>query len=276
MEVLPPTDDQPASWLEPVPTRYRRTRAAIAAFLAIGIAGWIGVLQFQSGVFGQAPSFWILVPLTIGAWRFRHWMNPDLPAQRKYASVTVPLTVKERVKQSAPVWLTGFAGAIFIFWTQYEHDQLHDNWGWGALFVAMGVGGLLMLAFRRTEVRLTPEGTQARAYYDQIEKQEGEAKEKRFNAFIDQPIVRYPLAAAIFWLAYLLTEQPRFGTREWIELLCALGWGMWLAREVFKWILSIAIVGGIYWALFAGVAALPVSVAVIIGALIIAAAVKGK
>jgi hypothetical protein len=49
-----------------------------------------------------------------------------------------------------------------------------------------------------------------------------------------------------------------------------------LARELGVWLLGIALLFVAGWALFAGIAALPVSVAVIIGALIVASAVGKK
>lgn len=49
-----------------------------------------------------------------------------------------------------------------------------------------------------------------------------------------------------------------------------------LALHLVGWIVGIAIVVGIGWLIFAGMAALPVSIAIIIGALIIAGAVASR
>jgi hypothetical protein len=95
----------------------------------------------------------------------------------------------------------------------------------------------------------------------------------KIEALIDMPLVRYPLAALVLWLAYYASQE--WGDwRRWIVVLSAVFWSLWLARELFGWLFGIAVVGGIAWAFFAGVAALPISAAIVVGAIIIALAVR--
>jgi hypothetical protein len=49
---------------------------------------------------------------------------------------------------------------------------------------------------------------------------------------------------------------------------------MVVMKEVFLWIIGAAIIGGIGYAIFGAIAALPMSVAIVIGALIIANGAK--
>ena len=84
--------------------------------------------------------------------------------------------------------------------------------------------------------------------------------------------MRYPLAGLFLYGAYY------FGTSDvknggWYSagalVLAAIS-----ARELSRWLLFMAFAGAIIWALVAGISALPVSAAIIVGALIIASAIK--
>ena len=83
----------------------------------------------------------------------------------------------------------------------------------------------------------------------------------------DKWYIRYPVAALCMAGAWLVVTYK--DTLWWLSILLVLA-GCVYAREVS---LVLLVVGGIYL-LFLGIAALPVSVAVIIGALVIAWAVK--
>ena len=85
--------------------------------------------------------------------------------------------------------------------------------------------------------------------------------------------LRYPASAAVFYGSYwsFFEWEKRAG---WIfgPLLLIIGLG--LARELLFGVIAAVVVGLILWALGAAVAALPVSVAIVIGAMIIAQAMK--
>lgn len=85
--------------------------------------------------------------------------------------------------------------------------------------------------------------------------------------------LRYPTSAAVFYGSYwsFFEWERRAG---WIfgPLLLIIGVG--LARELLFGVIVAVVVGLILWALGAAVAALPVSIAIIIGAMIIAQAMR--
>jgi hypothetical protein len=85
--------------------------------------------------------------------------------------------------------------------------------------------------------------------------------------------LRYPVCTAVFYGSYwsFFEWERRAG---WIfgPLLLLIGIG--LARELLFGVLVAMVVGLILWALGAAIAALPVSLAIVIGAMIIAQAMK--
>lgn len=75
----------------------------------------------------------------------------------------------------------------------------------------------------------------------------------------------------MLWFAYAETQKPNV---KWLGVCAIAFWGFVFAKEISLWLLgSIAVVGVIYL-VFQSVATLPVSVAIIVGALIIAGAMK--
>lgn len=266
-----------ASWIEQVPASYRRIRAAIAAVIAIVLGGWLAWTQFKNGILGQAESFWIFVILAVGAWRWRSWMAPR--EVRRFATVTVALGARERMRKAFPFWLLGFGGVAVIWPMQYHFDQLGEHWLAGVPFLLLGLVGTFIFTYAKTEKRLTPEAAKLKAHLEAQGVQAAQALTPNIDAIsakveavIELPLVRYPLAAFLLWFAYV--SQEWMDRRSWIVAVAAVCWSLWLARELFGWVLGLAVVGGISWALFSGIAALPVSAAVVIGALLIAAAMQ--
>ncbi|MEJ8815197.1 hypothetical protein WKW77_29290 [Variovorax ureilyticus] len=89
--------------------------------------------------------------------------------------------------------------------------------------------------------------------------------------------VRYPLGALVMygaWYCAFEWQSTQIPLAHWIfaGMLAIISLG--LVRELFLGILVAVVVGLLLWAGGAAIAALPVSVAVIIGALIIAGAMK--
>jgi len=79
--------------------------------------------------------------------------------------------------------------------------------------------------------------------------------------------VRYSAGAAMFGLAYWAV---RTDANNWLLPTVLVIGAFYLMREVSKWLLGIAFIGGVAYALFGIASALPVGAAIIIGALIIA------
>jgi hypothetical protein len=273
-----PPDLPAATWFEQVPASYRRLRAGIAAVIAAALGGWLAWVQVQNGIFGQAESLWILVIIAVGAWRWRHWMA--LREVRRFATVTVALGAKERMRKAVAFWLLGFGGVAVIWPMQFHFDQLEEHWLAGVPFLVLGLVGTFIFMYARTEKRLTPEAAKLKAHFEAQDAQAGQASSPEVDAIsakagalIDLPLVRYPISALVLWFAYYVSQEWT-DRRSWIVVLAAVCWSLWLARELFGWVLGLAVVGGIAWAFFAGVAALPVSAAIVIGALIIASAMR--
>lgn len=85
--------------------------------------------------------------------------------------------------------------------------------------------------------------------------------------------LRYPVSVAVFYGSYwsFFEWEKKVG---WIFGVMLLIIGIGLARELLLGVLVAVVVGLLLWGFGAAVAALPVSVAIIIGAMIIAQAVK--
>ena len=272
------------TWFEPVSASYRRLRAGIAAAIAIGLSGWLAWVQVQNGIFGQAESLWLLVIIAVGAWRWRHWMA--LREVRRFATVTVALGTKERMRKAFAFWLLGFGGIAVIWPMQYHFDQLGEHWLAGIPFLLLGLVGTFIFMYAKTETRLTPEAAKMKAF---IEAQDAEARQaqlarqapspkvdaavRRAEVLIEKPLIRYLLAALLLVLAYYIVQEWT-NRAVWIVVAGCVIWALILARELFTSVFGIAVIGGIAWAIFAGVAALPISAAIVLGALIIASALK--
>lgn len=269
-EVSTPPELSAATWLEKVPTSYRRLRAGIAALIAVALGGWLAWSQIQSGTFGQAESLWILVIAAVGAWRCWYWMT--LKEVRRFASMAVVLGVKERAWNASLFWVIGFGGATVIWIMLINADQFGDHWIGVVPFLGLSLVGMLIFIFYRTERRLTPEAEKLKEHFKALEDQALQASWKKIKAPFDSPKARYPLAVLALWFAYDVSQESK--RDDWIVVISFVLVSFWLAREVSKWILGFAVVCGILMAIFAGVSALPVSAAIVIGALIIASAMS--
>jgi hypothetical protein len=92
---------------------------------------------------------------------------------------------------------------------------------------------------------------------------------------LELPVIRYPLALLCLYGAYYWSTES-IDRRSGVAAVAAVLLAAYLAREISAWLLGIGVIGLVAWALFAGLAALPLSAAVIIGALIIASSLKNK
>lgn len=87
--------------------------------------------------------------------------------------------------------------------------------------------------------------------------------------------IRYPIAIGVVWLGY-------FCAFEWSNKLgwiaAALLWfiAAGLAREALLWVIGLGALALVGWGLMAGVAALPISLAIVLGAVIIALAIQNR
>lgn len=258
------------SWLEPVPLAYRRRRGlvAIAAGLALAVVLW--VLQSENGSLDVRAGFG-LIPVAIGIYRYRVWMRKE--PVRRYATVYVPFSRRTRLMR-AGAWVAPPLLACMLAWAvQYFSEQLVQYWWytWPLWLVSfIGVGRY----FQRGEHALTADALKEKSWWERVEEEKAPADPAwmdTFESLIGQPAVRYPIAAALIWLAYDLGDDV---DAKQLHIVALLLMAAFAARELVLWLLGAGLLIGLAALLFQGVAALPVSVAVIIGALIIAAAVK--
>lgn len=92
---------------------------------------------------------------------------------------------------------------------------------------------------------------------------------RKFDEFFDKWWVRYPLGVVLLLVAgYLYDAHPN----KWIWPLLIALFGVLALREL----LLVGIGIGAIWLLVQGIVALPVSIAIIIGAMIIAAAINNR
>ena len=81
-----------------------------------------------------------------------------------------------------------------------------------------------------------------------------------------------PAAGALFVAAYYVNQDPSQGSGTWAVIWILLG--LWVARKAILVLLALLVFGGLAWLFFGAIAALPVSVAVIVGAIIIALSIR--
>lgn len=90
------------------------------------------------------------------------------------------------------------------------------------------------------------------------------------NDIFDRWYVRYPLAFFMLWAAWYLINMNKKPDLWWMAVLLAVPAAIYFARELSLVLVSI----GVLYLFIKGIASLPISVAIIIGAIIIALAVR--
>lgn len=260
-----------AAWLEPVPLRSRLLAFAWRFLLGFGIAAWLASAQLANNVRGP-EWLWTLGIFTFGlVMGVRAFRKQEV---RRYETTVIHYTSRQRLKRAAKWVLPGVAMLAFVWGVQLSSDQFATYWwyAWPAVLpVVVGVGLFLL----RSERVLSGPGQHARAQDEAAQAQKRQEMGSLFERLLEAGPVRYAIAALCFYGAYYFAFEDT-GKKAGLAAVCALIVGFVFARELGLWLLGLALVVGIGWALFAGIAALPVSVAVIVGALIIASAVRKK
>jgi hypothetical protein len=239
--------------------------------IASGVTAWLFYLQFQN----NAPAPYMLWGFAIFALgTFLGVRTFGIRERRVFDTTEVRYTHIQRAKRAARWFVPGLVVLAFIWWVQVVNDQFSTYWwyAWPMLFPLLVGVGLYML---RRERVLSASGQVARTQLDAAQAHVTEQRMARLNAVARSGLVRYVGAAGCLYVAYWLATES---TGKSVGL-AALAWVVFafiLASELGMWLLGIGLVCGVAWALFAGMAALPISAAVIIGAFIIASAVGKK
>jgi hypothetical protein len=199
-------------------------------------------------------------------------------------------TKRQRLRR-ALFWVV--ASAILAIFPTYQMGSLEAIW-LGEKFWFIAVGGLIffpafVIYMVRSGVKLSREEAKATlaftfdypptAALEKVNIADGPFEGadtntmETFGWFINNLWVRYPIAALCFGIAFLLPNTIDVPLRIAIGLILVC-LGLYLAREVMVWAAGLALVGLVIWGLFAGLAALTVPAAIIVGALIIAFAIR--
>lgn len=255
------------TWMEPVPLKYRKKRAWLA--LGIGVILSVALVSMQLNNGRPLGNLWLsVIPFAIGLLRWRVWLTRE--SVRKYASTTRLLSKKERFNKTA--WsILGFLVGTYLL-------MLGLAMGRNAGFIVLGIFIMVCSVFmglvqysRKEESIITKEGAEAKA---RVEMETWWAKFLARLFTLEHWWMRYPFAGLLLYGAYRAFLDTAPGSGFW-ALMYAIA-ALYIARKVFAVIAVLAVLGLIGWGIFGAVAALPVSVAVIIGAIIIAGAVNSK
>ena len=116
-----------------------------------------------------------------------------------------------------------------------------------------------------------PPATEAKAEESQLEKKINGLAEKWWARYIAGALL---LVAGGLLLDHFLGLEPgkkwNSHLHYWLWLFVLFGWGVICMKELFGFVICALIFGGLAYAFFGLIAGIPVSLAIIIGALIIA------
>lgn len=271
-------DARPAAWFEPLPLQRRWLAFAWRLGIGLVISVWLASAQLANNVRGP-EWFWSIGIFTFSAvMAVRAFLKREV---RVYESTVIHYSLRQRAIRSARWFFPGIGLIGVIWWVQMAADRFREHWwyAWPALLpIFVGIGLFLL----RSERVLSGAGQCARLEDEAAKQKRRQELGSGFERLMDLRSVRWTIAGACFFGAYFWffdSADRNAGVLSAsafiLGLVFARELGLWFLG-LGAWLIGLAVVFGIGWALFAGVAALPVSVAVIIGALIIAGAVSKK
>lgn len=267
-------DGTPATWLEEIPAQRRKVAFLWRSGIGLAVSSVLIALliwhdtPLLDGIYGVA---WALgLGLLFGYLAYRR------KEIRRYSVQLTQYTHRQRLRRAAVWWAWGCAIVALIWWFQISEGNFAERWWypWPVLTLFLVGAGLYRL---KSEATLTPAAAKAKSYFDKPQQTYGQpAEPARWEKELDKlithvnnsPMLRYLLAA------FCVGGAVYFGSLEhrnaWILVAASILFAVVLARELILWAVGAAIVCSIAWAIIAGLSALPLSAAIIIGALIIA------
>jgi hypothetical protein len=269
VETVNASDQMDGTWLVSLTFRERLAKLVLRLGSASALTAWLFYSQFQN----DAPApymLWGFAIFSLGA--FFGVRAFGIRERRVFATTEIHYTPMQRWKRAWRYLATGVVMLAVIWWVQAAHDQFFMYWwyAWPALFpITVGVGLYLL----RSERVLSASGQFAR---DQISAENAKAADHRkaiVGELLESSPARYLAAAALVYFAFWLATESPSKNAGWLSVAAAIA-ALVLARELSAWLLGIATLCAVGWLLFAGLAALPLSAAIIIGALIIASSGK--
>ena len=266
VETSPETQsrDAAAYVITPVSARDRYVKAVVPIVISIVITAWTWWAQYKNNTLHD--KWFILLPLLVaGFWLGAKFYRKTEHKRLAFLSIDIPLI--GRVKQAGAI-AGGTLGLCALAWiSQYSSDQLQEYWWY---VWPIGVPGLVWSAIvllRAHKLVLTPAG-EAEAKRLESKRQAKYAEESlRAAEMEDSWYFRYTLAALMLFGAWwIVSEKEKLW---WLAIMLVIV-AAFQAREFSLLVLA----GIVVFLLFQGMAALPVSVAIIIGAVIIARALR--
>lgn len=263
------SDTQAATWVESIPLDYRRLRAAIA--IMAGLVVSLGFVAIQLHNNAPLSGYWIdAIPIAIGAYRSVIWLKTS--EVRRYAHENRQRTKDERINSALGWWIIGGLIAITCWVASYSQGRLSELWFLGFLLPSPLIAVGLARYLRKSITCMTEDAKLEYLAYEEVSKKKSAEWSGKFDAFVARPIVRYPFAVGLLWWAYAIAQSHEPKT---LEIVLVSFMALMAAKELVLWLLGAALLFCAGWLIATGVAALPVSVAVILGAMIIASRSKG-
>ena len=253
-------DGSPAAWLEPVPLALRRRKFTLwfGSGLLLGLACW--ATQYKNGVLAWDNSYVGIIPLAIGlvvgGLLFRQ------KETRKYSMSFTAYSHRKRLLRSGGFWV--LAVIMFILFLSAPSTADPDSRWWLILPVVL-FGGGIAIYLEKGKREPTPAAAHAMA--------QATATASSIDSY---PVwIRYPGALALLYGAYYFAFESNQRVR-WVAIACAVScliYAAICAYEISIWAIGIALVGLGIWGVMDMAHEVPVNVAIIVGALIIAAAI---
>jgi hypothetical protein len=194
------------------------------------------------------------------------------------SEIRVLKTTKVRIlakNLKSKLWYATTALAVVCLAIAYAQRSETDDW---VRYLRFGVAVGVYLCY--LVVLLTPQYSEtyslaAKVEYARLEQEKAAAEDlkwSRINAVFagiwSLWYVRYALGILLFWATVEMWPSPAKYAGATSVLLAL--FGLFCVKELTKWVIGAALVGGLAYAAIGAIAAIPVSAAIIIGALIIA------
>jgi hypothetical protein len=191
--------------------------------------------------------------------------------EQSEAPLEAPVSMERRVREtllSIPITL---AACATVWLSQWRSDQLAEYWWYAWPIALMGLVTALYFALRKSaptkeaiEIRKRAEMEVARK---QIEQQ------RKDDEFFDTWYVRYAMASAfVIFGIWVYSERPSL----WWAALLGVGVAALLARELTLLCIALAVVAGLVYLIWQAFVVMPTAAAILIGAVIIAAAIRSR
>lgn len=258
---------------------YEKTSLAIRGFyssLVFLTASGISLAGFFENYKNATllPFGWLWAPtLLLGLWAAKSIWNRK--TRRVYATDLVPVTASARYRRIA--WGTFFLlAALFLVFFPVALDEF--SIGFSILLALPAVALYAFFFYRTLQWQFATEITaDAKAHQHALQHPSAQppAKpsewEKVLERFWEYWWVRYIVGVALAYLSYSLYFD--YQVKVVIPVIFFLS-SLFCLKEAVGYLIGISIFVGLAYAAFGLIAALPVAVAIIIGALIIATAIK--